>query len=100
MAYARSPPTLSELAEASIIDLSSEGSIQVDDRGGLQDTLEILGELVTCGKSDDNDDNDDDDNDYDDYDDDISDAEGENESEDENPNNDNLYATWSGRRVS
>ena len=85
LAYAQSPPTLGELAEASIVDPTGEGCVQVDDRGGLQDTLEILAELVTCGKAD----NDNDDNDVGDYED----------GEDESPNSDNVYATWSGRKI-
>ena len=56
LAYAQSPPTLSELAEASRIDVASEGSIDVDNRGSFRDTLEILSGLVMCGKADDEDD--------------------------------------------
>ena len=94
LAYAQSPPTLGELTEASIVDPTGDGSVQSDDRGGLQDTLEILAELITCGKAVESNHEDDDDDD-----DDISNAEGENESEDEIINNNNIYATWSGRRV-
>ena len=101
MVYARSPPTLGELVEASIIDPSNKGSVQVDDRGGLQDTLEILGELVTCGKYDDNDDNDDndDEDDYEDDYDDISNGESAREGEDEVLTTNNISATWSGRKI-
>ena len=74
LAYAESPPTLSELAEASIIDLAGEGRVDVDNRGSFQDTLEILTGLVTCGKVDDGDDHE---VDYEDDDYDVSDGEGD-----------------------
>ncbi|KAL9084610.1 MAG: hypothetical protein Q9165_007965, partial [Trypethelium subeluteriae] len=103
LAYAQSPPTLGELAEASIVDPTGEGSVQVNDRGGLQDTLEILAELVTCGKANNNeDDNDNDDDDVSDYNDDcdeISNREGNEQGEDESPNSDKIYATRSGRKI-
>lgn len=46
LAYARSPPTLGELVEAAIIDPAEESSIDVDNRGSLEDTLSTLGGLV------------------------------------------------------
>ena len=55
LAYARSPPTLGELVEATIIDLSGEGFVNIDDRGGLEDTLDILSGLVTVEGVDDDD---------------------------------------------
>ena len=90
------------------MDPTSNGSVQSDDRGSLQDTLEILGKLATCGKAVDNthEDNNDDDNNYDYYannyedaDNDISNIEGNNKSGDENLNNGNTYATWTGRII-
>ncbi|KAF2725237.1 hypothetical protein K431DRAFT_216300, partial [Polychaeton citri CBS 116435] len=47
LAYAESPPSLAELAEAAIIDPSEGGSVDLDDRGCLEDTLDILSGLVT-----------------------------------------------------
>ena len=47
LVYARSPPSLGELAEATIIDLKYAGSVNFDDRGNIEDTLEILSGLVT-----------------------------------------------------
>ncbi|KAK5113651.1 hypothetical protein LTR62_003278 [Meristemomyces frigidus] len=46
LAYAESPPSLGELAEATIIDPTGEGCVEVAERGGLEDTLEILSGLV------------------------------------------------------
>ena len=54
LAYAKSPLSLCELVEATVIDLTAEGSVEVDDRPGLDDTLEILSGLVTIeGDADD-----------------------------------------------
>ena len=47
LAYARSPPSLGELVDATIIDWAADGSVEVEDRPGLDDTLEILSGLVT-----------------------------------------------------
>jgi len=47
LAYARSPLTLGQLAEARIIDLEGDGAVLEDDRGGLEDSLRILAGLVT-----------------------------------------------------
>ncbi|KAK3615213.1 hypothetical protein LTR22_027516 [Elasticomyces elasticus] len=46
LAYAQSPPSLGELREAAIIDVTDEGRVEVDERGGLEDTVEILSGLV------------------------------------------------------
>ena len=46
LAYAKSPPSLSELVDATIIDWTAEGNVEVEDRPGLYDTLEILSGLV------------------------------------------------------
>ena len=46
LAYARSPPSLGELVEARIIDPAEDGSVDVDDRGGIEDALEILSGLA------------------------------------------------------
>ncbi|KAF2232143.1 hypothetical protein EV356DRAFT_257150 [Viridothelium virens] len=47
LAYARSPPSLAELAEAAIIDPFVENSIDSDNRGDFEDTMNILSGLVT-----------------------------------------------------
>jgi hypothetical protein len=46
LAYARSPPTLGELVEAAIIDPCEESSIDVENRGNIEDSLNILSGLV------------------------------------------------------
>jgi hypothetical protein len=46
LAYAQSPPTLSELVEAAIIDPAEESPVDVENRGDLEDTLNILSGLV------------------------------------------------------
>jgi hypothetical protein len=46
LAYARSPPTLGELVEAAITDPIYDGSIDEDNRGDLEDTLNTLSGLV------------------------------------------------------
>lgn len=51
LAYARSPPTLSELVEAAVIDPIYESSIDSDNRGDLEDTLNILSGLVSVEES-------------------------------------------------
>ncbi|SMY29321.1 unnamed protein product [Zymoseptoria tritici ST99CH_1A5] len=45
--YARSPLTLGELAEATIINPEGTGSVDLDERGDIEDTLDILTGLVT-----------------------------------------------------
>ena len=101
LAYAKSPPTLGELAEASIIDLAGEGSVDIDNRGSFKDTLEILAGLITCGKADDGgDDVDDDTVHYEDEDPDFSDGEGDEEvsgSKRSDCNND--YAIWPDQNI-
>lgn len=47
LAYARSPPTLGELVDATITDPVEESFIDVSERGGLRDALNILAGLVT-----------------------------------------------------
>lgn len=47
LAYAYSPPTLGELVDAAITDPIQESTIDADNRGGLEDTFNILSELVT-----------------------------------------------------
>ncbi|KAF2718867.1 hypothetical protein K431DRAFT_123484, partial [Polychaeton citri CBS 116435] len=47
LAYAQSPPTLGELAEAAIIDPMEENEVDTGNRGDIEDTLDILGGLVT-----------------------------------------------------
>jgi ankyrin repeat protein len=55
LAYARSPPTLSELVEAVVTDPTHESSIDPNNRGDLEDTLNILSGLVTLEGSKDSD---------------------------------------------
>ncbi|PIB00559.1 Vegetative incompatibility protein HET-E-1 [Cercospora beticola] len=47
LAFCKSPPTLDELAEITIIDWSGDGHVDTEDRPGLEDPLEILPGLVT-----------------------------------------------------
>ena len=51
LAYARSPLSLGELAEATIVDTKSDGFVDVDNRGDVKDTLDILSGLVVLEKS-------------------------------------------------
>jgi ankyrin repeat protein len=51
LAYARSPPTLGELVEAAITDPIRESSIDVENRGDFEDTLNILSGLITAEES-------------------------------------------------
>jgi hypothetical protein len=56
LAYKRSPSSLSELAKAIVIDPAEDGSVDVDDRGSLEDSLDILSGLVQAeGVNDDHD---------------------------------------------
>ena len=47
LAYAQSPPTLGELAEVMVINLE-DSTVDSDDCGSPEDTLDILSGLVTC----------------------------------------------------
>jgi ABC-type phosphate/phosphonate transport system substrate-binding protein len=47
LAYARSPPTLGGLVDAAITDPNMESFIDISERGGLRDALNILSGLVT-----------------------------------------------------
>lgn len=47
LAYAQSPPSLDQLAEAAIVDPNADTGVDMDNRGGWEDTLEILAGLVT-----------------------------------------------------
>ena len=58
LAYAQSPPSLSELAEATIIDPTDTGGVDVDNRGDIEDTLEILSGLITLEDAERNEDSD------------------------------------------
>ena len=101
LAYAHSPPTLGELAEASIIDLADKGSVDVNNRGSFKDTLEILAGLVTCGKADDGD-GDDNIVSYEDSEYDVGVGESDNKGEDsesERSDSNNVCATWSGQKI-
>jgi len=51
LAYARSPPTLGKLVDAAVTDPIYESSIDADNRGDLEDTLNILSGLVTIEES-------------------------------------------------
>jgi len=53
LAYAESPLTLSELAEAIIIDLTAGGRVATEDRPGTNDILEILSGLVVVKRQSD-----------------------------------------------
>jgi ankyrin repeat protein len=53
LAYARSPPTLSELVDAAVTDPIHESYIDIDNRGDLEDTLNILSGLVTVEERED-----------------------------------------------
>ncbi|RMZ80134.1 hypothetical protein DV736_g6675, partial [Chaetothyriales sp. CBS 134916] len=59
LAYARSPPSLSELAEGSIVDptdnSAAEGAMDTENRGNWEDALEILTGLVTTEGADEED---------------------------------------------
>ncbi|KAI9686777.1 MAG: hypothetical protein M1822_002837 [Bathelium mastoideum] len=47
LAYAMSPPTLGELAEATIVNpMAGDGEVDTDNRGDLEDTLDILSGLI------------------------------------------------------
>lgn len=59
LAYAQSPPSLGELAEAAIIDPEGEGIVDIANRGPLEDTLEILCGLVVVQRAGDDDGDDD-----------------------------------------
>lgn len=51
ISYAERPLTLAELAEASIVDPTGEGTVDIINRGSLEDTLEILSGLVVCSST-------------------------------------------------
>lgn len=49
LAYVESPPSSAQLAEASAIDLvgpTGDGEVDIENRGDVEDTLEILAGLV------------------------------------------------------
>ncbi|RMX74849.1 hypothetical protein D0869_12191 [Hortaea werneckii] len=48
--YSRTPLTLGELAEAAIIDPSGEGTVDIDNRGDIEDSVDILSGLVLIYK--------------------------------------------------
>ena len=52
LAYAKSPLSLGELAEATVINPAVNGVVDVDNRGSLEDTLDILSGLVTAVRLD------------------------------------------------
>jgi len=51
LAYAESPPTLAELAEATIIDPRGGGSVDIANRGRIEDALAILGGFVVIERN-------------------------------------------------
>lgn len=55
LTYARSPPSLGELAEAAIVNPAGAGEVDLDNRGGIEDTVEILAGLVTLERTELND---------------------------------------------
>ncbi|KAI5365823.1 putative NACHT nucleoside triphosphatase, P-loop containing nucleoside triphosphate hydrolase [Septoria linicola] len=52
LAYAQSPLSLSELVEVTIIDVSEDGNVVEDERCAIEDSLEILSELVILQDAD------------------------------------------------
>ena len=46
LAYANSPRSLAELVDAAVIDLAADVTVDVENRGGIDDVLEILSGLV------------------------------------------------------
>ena len=46
LAYARTPLSLGELAEAAIVDPKCDDSVDVDNPGDVEDTIDILSGLV------------------------------------------------------
>ncbi|KAI7467228.1 hypothetical protein KC351_g14133 [Hortaea werneckii] len=51
--YSKVPLTLEELAEAAIVDPSGEGTVDIDNRGDIEDSLDILSGLVMVYGADD-----------------------------------------------
>ncbi|KAI7109644.1 hypothetical protein KC339_g625 [Hortaea werneckii] len=50
--YSTTPLTLGELAEAAIIDPSDEGTVDVDNRGDIEDSVDILSGLILVYEED------------------------------------------------
>ena len=46
LVYARSPPSIGELAEAAIIEPRGDGVVDIDSRGAVEDLLGILAGLI------------------------------------------------------
>ena len=65
LVYASTPPSLGELAEATIIDPADAGDVDVDNRGDIEDALEILSGLITLEGAERNDEDSDNDEDED-----------------------------------
>ncbi|RMX87714.1 hypothetical protein D0869_02164 [Hortaea werneckii] len=51
LAYAKSPPTLDELAEASSIDPDEQKCVDADNRGGIEEVLNLLSGLIAVDDS-------------------------------------------------
>ncbi|KAI6911953.1 hypothetical protein KC318_g4774 [Hortaea werneckii] len=50
--YSMTPLTLGELAEAAVIDPSDEGTVDVDNRGDIEDSVDILSGLILVYEED------------------------------------------------
>ncbi|RMY70463.1 hypothetical protein D0862_14748 [Hortaea werneckii] len=50
--YSRTPLTLRELAEAAVVDPSDEGKVDVDNRGDIDDSVDILSGLILVYEED------------------------------------------------
>ncbi|KAI7081966.1 hypothetical protein KC356_g8751 [Hortaea werneckii] len=50
--YSKAPPTLGALAEAAIIDPAGEGKVNIDDRGDIEDSVNILSGLIDIYEQD------------------------------------------------
>ncbi|RMY25079.1 hypothetical protein D0867_00954 [Hortaea werneckii] len=51
--YSKYPLTLGQLAEAAIIDPSDEGTVHIDNRGDIEDSVDILSGLILVYEEDD-----------------------------------------------
>lgn len=54
LAFGHRPLTLAEIADASVIDPATEGVVDMDNRGGVEDVLGILSDLIIVDSTNDN----------------------------------------------
>lgn len=54
LTFGHRPLTLSEIADASVVDPTGEGVVETDNRGGVEDVLELLSDLIIVDGSSDN----------------------------------------------